>query len=138
LTRRASTSDRTPVERRWALRLLLFLVKMCRRPCFLYRTFPPVVTLNRLAADFLVFILGMIAPSFCAAGNKIPLKQRIHYPMRDTGYCGSFFDPDVLAGERIMLIIRPSIIAGRSTTYPTPLSVSWASIRSRTTLPKSV
>lgn len=44
---------------RWRLRFGVFTDKRCLRPGFPRLTFPFFVTLNRFAADLLVFCLGM-------------------------------------------------------------------------------
>ena len=61
-----STLLRRPLFRRWRFRLLDFFVRICRNPCFLYFTFPFPVTEYRFAADFLVFIFGIVSSLFSA------------------------------------------------------------------------
>src|SRR5690606_23246451 len=61
-TRFSSASDTYAFPRRWRFRLVVLSNKMCRRPDRLRLILPPPVSLNRLAAERFVFILGIALP----------------------------------------------------------------------------
>ena len=67
-----------PGLRRSLFRLLLFLVRIWRRPDFLKRILPLPVTWNRLAAAFLVFILGMFYLPYALQGTRYPCELLIY------------------------------------------------------------
>ena len=54
--------DNIPACLSFRFRLLDFFVRIWRKFCFLYFTLPLPVKEKRLAAPFLVFILGMLHP----------------------------------------------------------------------------
>jgi len=59
LTRFSSSGLSIAGFRKFFFRFVLFFVRICRKPCFLYFTFPEPVTEKRLDALFLVFIFGI-------------------------------------------------------------------------------
>ena len=108
------------------MRLVVFLVRIWRSPCFLNLTLPVPVTLYRFAAAFLVFILGMSHLVISALGNKNPQKLPFQSPYGDYFTCcffAAFFE-----GLRSMDMFLPSMTGCESTLYNISFSVKSSSI----------